>query len=91
VIADLADREDVRRCAQELAQNHPRIDVLVHNAGALFNERKRVEDGTDMTVELMVSTPFLLTCENSAYSIAFILAGSVHLALQTHCLVSRNF
>lgn len=63
VIADLADRDDVRRCAQTLKEAHPRIDVLAHNAGALFNDRKRVEDGTDMTVELMVSTPFLLTSE----------------------------
>ncbi len=61
VIADLGDQDEVRKAADELASRWPVIDVLVHNAGALFNQRKRAANGTDLSVELMVATPFLLT------------------------------
>jgi len=61
VIADLGDQDDVRRAADELCSQWPVIDVLAHNAGALFNARKRAGNGTDLAVELMVATPFLLT------------------------------
>lgn len=61
VIGDLASRQDVERIATELADRFPAIDVLAHNAGALFNNRQRAASGNDMAVELMVATPFLLT------------------------------
>ncbi len=61
VIADLGDQDEVRKAAAELALRWPVINVLVHNAGALFNKRKRAANGTDLSVELMVATPFLLT------------------------------
>jgi NAD(P)-dependent dehydrogenase (short-subunit alcohol dehydrogenase family) len=61
VLGDLSVRDDVHRIARELAERFPVIDVLAHNAGALFNERRRAPNGTDLTVELMVATPFLLT------------------------------
>ncbi|NND90132.1 MAG: SDR family NAD(P)-dependent oxidoreductase [Granulosicoccus sp.] len=61
VLGDLGKRQEVERIACELAEQFPVIDVLVHNAGALYNERRRAPDGTDLSVELMVATPFLLT------------------------------
>lgn len=61
VIADLGVLSEIRRAASELAERFAIIDVLVHNAGALFNERQRTPDGTDLGVELMVASPFLLT------------------------------
>jgi len=61
VHGDLGLREDVFRIAEELATAYPVIDVLVHNAGALFNSRRRAQNGCDLAVELMVATPFLLT------------------------------
>lgn len=61
VHGDLGLREDVFSIAQELATAYPVIDVLVHNAGALFNTRRRAQNGCDLAVELMVATPFLLT------------------------------
>ena len=61
VIGDLGRLDDVRAVAATLAGRHSRIDVLAHNAGALFPKRRRAEDGTDLAVELMVSAPFLLT------------------------------
>lgn len=61
VIADLGNQDDVRQAAIELSSRWPVIDVLAHNAGALFNDRKRAGNGTDLSVELMVAAPFLLT------------------------------
>lgn len=61
VLADLGDLDQVRRAAGELAERHQQIHSLIHNAGALFNERRRTATGTDLAVELMVASPFLLT------------------------------
>ena len=61
VIADLGRLDDVRGAAAALAGRHARIDVLAHNAGALFPERRRSDAGVDLAVELMVASPFLLT------------------------------
>lgn len=61
VIADLGDLDDVRQASATLTTRHPRIDVLAHNAGALFPRRRRADDGTDLAVELMVAAPFLMT------------------------------
>lgn len=61
VCGDLGVRDDVLAITAELERRLPRIDVLAHNAGALFNERRRASNGTDLTVELMVVTPFLMT------------------------------
>ncbi|MFT4727624.1 MAG: dehydrogenase/reductase SDR family protein 12 [Granulosicoccus sp.] len=61
IIGDLGRREDVHQIANEIAIRFPIIHTLAHNAGALFNARKRAANGTDLGVELMVCTPFLLT------------------------------
>lgn len=61
VIADLGDQAQVRSAALEIAEKWPVINVLAHNAGALFNDRRRAENGTDLSVELMVASPYLLT------------------------------
>ena len=61
VIGDLGNQDDVHNIANDIASQFPAIHTLAHNAGALFNTRKRAENGTDLSVELMVSTPFLLT------------------------------
>jgi len=61
VEADLGDQQQVREAARQLADRYKRIDVLIHNAGALYNTRKRAANGTDLAVELMVASPFLLT------------------------------
>jgi len=61
VIGDLGSLPDVQRIAIELYAQFPSIHVLAHNAGALYNERRYAASGRDLSVELMVSTPFLLT------------------------------
>ena len=61
VTADLGDLESVRAAGARIAETHDRLDVLVHNAGSLFNERRTQPDGTETTVAVQVIGPFLLT------------------------------
>lgn len=60
-LADLSDLDQVRKASNRIAEAHPEIDVLIHNAGALFNERREAPDGTEMTTQIMVAAPFLMT------------------------------
>ena len=60
-LVDLSDLEQVRQASERIAEAHPEIDVLIHNAGALFNERREAPDGTEMTTQIMVAAPFLMT------------------------------
>jgi NAD(P)-dependent dehydrogenase (short-subunit alcohol dehydrogenase family) len=62
-VADLSSLDDVRRLAGEIRDGEPRLDVLVHNAGALLAERTESADGHEMTFATMVLGPFLLTSE----------------------------
>ncbi len=61
IACDMGDLEQVRALAERLLADHDRIDVLVHNAGALANERGEAPDGTEQTVASQVVGPFLLT------------------------------
>jgi len=60
-LADLADLDAVAALADELAGSAERIDVLIHNAGALSAERELSPQGIEATVASQVMGPFLLT------------------------------
>jgi NAD(P)-dependent dehydrogenase (short-subunit alcohol dehydrogenase family) len=47
--ADLSSVADTKRVAAEIAAAEPRIDVLINNAGALFNTRRVTADGLELT------------------------------------------
>jgi NAD(P)-dependent dehydrogenase (short-subunit alcohol dehydrogenase family) len=59
--ADLSRLDDVRRIAATLGEKLDRIDVLVNNAGAIFNRREVTEDGLERTFALNHMGYFLLT------------------------------
>jgi NAD(P)-dependent dehydrogenase (short-subunit alcohol dehydrogenase family) len=59
--ADLSSQASVRRLASEALERYPRIDVLVNNAGAIFEQRGLTEDGIERTWALNHLAPFLLT------------------------------
>ena len=61
-VADMGDFDSVRRAAEQILQQHQRLDVLIHNAGALTHQRVAAPDGTEVTVASQVVGPFLLTC-----------------------------
>ena len=58
---DLGDLASVRKFAEGFCGQTARLDVLVNNAGALVNQRKRSADGIELTFATNVVGPFLLT------------------------------
>jgi dehydrogenase/reductase SDR family member 12 len=60
-LCDLSDLQNVRRYAERIGEELPRLDVLVNNAGALVNERTLSVDGIELTFATNVVGPFLLT------------------------------
>ena len=58
---DLTRLDDVHALAAQLGDEHDRIDVLVHNAGALAHTYERTPDHLEVTVQTHVVAPFLLT------------------------------
>jgi NAD(P)-dependent dehydrogenase (short-subunit alcohol dehydrogenase family) len=61
LLADFASLRDVRRAAGELLSRHPRLDVLVNNAGAIHMTRSTTKDGFETTFAVNHLAPFLLT------------------------------
>lgn len=60
-VADLSSLAEVRRLAADLAAQLPRVDVLVHNAGAMHATRKVTPDGLELTFAANHLAPWLLT------------------------------
>jgi NAD(P)-dependent dehydrogenase (short-subunit alcohol dehydrogenase family) len=61
LVADFAHLGQVRELAASLQARFPRIDVLANNAGGLFGDRARTEDGFEKTLQVNHLAPFLLT------------------------------
>ena len=61
LLADLSSRAEVRRLADEVKGRYPRLDVLINNAGAMFDPRRESVDGIEMTWALNHLAYFLLT------------------------------
>ena len=59
--ADLSRLAEAKRVAQAIAAAEPRIDVLINNAGALFNSRSVTEDGLELTFATNHMAYFVLT------------------------------
>lgn len=59
-MADLSTLAEMKRVAGELARE-PEIDVLINNAGALFNKRQETADGLEMTFALNHMAYFVVT------------------------------
>ena len=60
-LADLEDLDAVRAFAREFRATHARLDVLIHNAGAIHPQFRTDRAGTELTVLGQVAAPFLLT------------------------------
>ncbi|KQP39566.1 SDR family oxidoreductase [Methylobacterium sp. Leaf106] len=48
-LADLSSQAEIRRLAAEVRALYPRLDVLVNNAGAVFDARRLTVDGLERT------------------------------------------
>ena len=61
LLADLSSQEDIRRLAGEFKEAHPRLDVLINNAGVIRSKRVATADGIEMTFAVNHLAHFLLT------------------------------
>lgn len=61
VVCDLGNFTSVRAAATRLTAELPRLDILIHNAGATFADRTTSPDGLEATLAVDVVGPFLLT------------------------------
>jgi dehydrogenase/reductase SDR family protein 12 len=60
-LADMGELDQVRDVAARVKAEHGRLDVLVHNAGALSKEYRTTRAGTEVTVASQLVAPFLLS------------------------------
>jgi dehydrogenase/reductase SDR family protein 12 len=60
-LCDLAQLSSVRELAERMNATAGRLDVLVHNAGVMPDERTVTDDGIELTFAVDVVAPFLLT------------------------------
>lgn len=61
-VADLLSFKQIKTMCEELLKKYDHLDVLVNNAGAVFDvQRKLTEDGEERTFQLNVYSPFLLS------------------------------
>jgi NAD(P)-dependent dehydrogenase (short-subunit alcohol dehydrogenase family) len=60
LVADFARLDDVRRVADRLLAQYPRIDVLANNAGGAWRRRTITVDGFEQTFQVNVLAPYLL-------------------------------
>lgn len=60
-VADLSLQADVREMAAQVLAKYERLDVLLNNAGAIFERRIESGDGIEMTFALNHLSYFLLT------------------------------
>lgn len=60
-LLDVGVMPSVQAFAASFKKRWPRLDVLVHNAGALLNERRETADGIETTLATHVLGPYLLT------------------------------
>jgi NAD(P)-dependent dehydrogenase (short-subunit alcohol dehydrogenase family) len=60
-LADLSSIAATKAVGAAIAEAEPRIDVLINNAGALFNHRRLSPDGLEMTFAVNHMAYFVLT------------------------------
>ena len=58
---DMASFASVRTAAERLAAAHPKLDVLVNNAGVVVRDRRLTGDGHELTWQTNFLSHFLLT------------------------------
>jgi len=61
IAADFADLSQVAALADEFTRRHDRLEVLVNNAGAVFQRRQLTAEGLELTFAVNYVAPFLLT------------------------------
>ena len=63
MLCDLASMRDIKKFAGDFVSKYSHLDVLINNAGAVFNKREVTVDGFERTLAVNYLAPFLLTRE----------------------------
>lgn len=89
--ADLSSLGEVRQLAAALNAQLPRIDVLVNNAGAIFNRRETSADGLERTFALNHMGYFMLTALLRDRLVRAAPARIVNVASEAHRSATLDF
>lgn len=60
-VADMMLMDDVYRLTDKLLKTGDTIDILINNAGALFNPRQETTEGLEKSFALLLLGPYILT------------------------------
>ncbi|GJD96924.1 SDR family oxidoreductase [Methylobacterium iners] len=90
-VADLSDRADTRRLAEAVRARLARLEVLVNNAGAIFDRREITADGVERTWALDHLGYVLLTLELLDLLKASAPARIVNVASAAHARARIDF
>jgi NAD(P)-dependent dehydrogenase (short-subunit alcohol dehydrogenase family) len=88
---DLSRIREMKRLASEIAAAEPRIDVLINNAGAIFNRRQVTEDGLELTFALNHMAYFVLTAGLRERMAASAPSRIVNTASDAHAPATLDF
>jgi NAD(P)-dependent dehydrogenase (short-subunit alcohol dehydrogenase family) len=61
ILADLTSKKQVRDSAEAFKKSHPRLDVLINNAGVCLPERRITGDGMEESFQINHLSHFMLT------------------------------
>jgi NAD(P)-dependent dehydrogenase (short-subunit alcohol dehydrogenase family) len=89
--ADLSVLAEMKRVGQEIAESEPRIDVLINNAGALYNRRQETKDGLERTFATNHVSYFVLTHLLRDRVLAALQARVVNTSSHAHRGAQLNF
>lgn len=62
-IADLAEIQQVVDLSKRLLKKKRAIDILINNAGALFNKRQETSEGHEKSFAVLLLSPYILTTQ----------------------------
>ena len=89
--ADLSRFEEVRRAVLQVQQRHSRIDILINNAGARYNEFQTNGEGIERTFAANHLGHFLLTLLLLDLLKASPAARIIHVSSDVHAAYTADF
>lgn len=91
ICADMADTAGVQAAAQQIKKQCSRIDILINNAGARFNDFEKNEDGIELTFATNHLGHFLLTFLLLDHMKASPEGRIINVTSDAHCGYSADF